>query len=381
MILVKYVAVVLLMLCVACNSTSAIKVVSPLSSVASPTLASTTTPTPWPTSTATPLPIVPPPSVGIAPPPGLIYKTNDGLWRVEADGKPTKLIDQVYGVAISPDGNRLLAIESVSAPQTLWLIDLKTGQRRNLTENFGRVVCCPVWWSGRPDWVLFQSWVPGDEAPDAGYLTATRLDSQKQRVLDSTNRSNGLPAPAPNGRTIAYDRYGEAWLYDWSGNSQQFDPQAYGLQNIQRIASPAWSPDGKNLAWYIGGDFEQGWQVGLAVFNLEAKTGQLLHLYTTVGRGGWFDAPTWSPDGRWLAFTAEDQNQAQAGLWITRADGQEEHLIAVEGGRNYSPPVRSPEGRWLAAGRTLYEVGVWQAQPLALPADAEVVAWGNPAPQ
>ena len=27
---------------------------------------------------------------------------------------------------------------------------------------------------------------------------------------------------------------------------------------------------------------------------------------------------------------------------------------------------------------TLYEVGTWRAQPLALPPDAEVVAWINP---
>jgi Tol biopolymer transport system component len=375
---------------VACNSKPVIPTVLPLSPLTSPLLTATSQPTamptpketppptPWPNSTATALPTIMPTPVGIAPPPGLIYKANEGLWRVEVDGKPIILIDQVYDVAISPDGDRLLAIENNPAPQVLWLIDLETGQRRNLTENFDRVVCCPVWWPSRPDWVLFQSWASNDIAPDAGYLTAARLDGPEQRILDSKYRSNGLPAPAPDSLTIAYDRHGEAWLYEWGGNPRQFDQEIYGQKNIQRIASPAWSPDGKQLAWYVGGDFGQGWQVGLAVFDLEAKMALLLHVYTNAGRGGWFDAPVWSPDGQWLAFGAEDQDQARAGLWVVRLDGQEEHLITSEGKRGYASPVWSPNGRWLAAGRTMYEVGTWRAQLLALPPDAEVVAWTDP---
>jgi Tol biopolymer transport system component len=376
-----------LLLCVACNSKLVSPTVSPLSLLTSlPTASSApatlaSSPTPLSTIAPTSLPTATPAPAGSATPVGLFYKTQDGLWRIEVDGKPTKLLDQVDGIAISPDGDRLLAVENDPEPLILWLIDLKTGQRRHLTENLDRVVCCPVWWPSRPNWVLFQSWAPGDEAPDAGYLTAARVDREEQRVLDSQNRSNGLPASAPNGRAIAYDRHGEAWLYDWGGDPRQFDPEVYDQKNIQRIASPAWSPDGKQLAWYIGGDFGQGWQVGLAVFDLKAETGRLLHVYTNVGRSGWFDAPVWSPDGQWLAFSAEDQDQAKAGLWVTRVDGQEERLITSEGNRGYVSPVWSPDGRWLIAGRALYEAGIWQAQPLALPSDAEVVAWINPTPQ
>ena len=377
---------------VACNSRPVISTASPLSPLTSPLLTATsqptTTPTPratpsptlWPTSTATasPTPLSTP--VGIAPPPGLIYTTQNGLWKIRSDGQPSKISDLNIGVKVAPDGTRLLVPDTVDS-QGLWLIDLKTGERRNLTQSLGRIVCCPIWWPAHPDWVLFQSWAPDDISPDFGYLTAARLDSQEQRVLDSEYRSNGLPAPAPSGQQIAYDRSGEAWLYEWDSGPQQFDPQAYGVKGIQRIASLAWSPDGRQLAWYIGGDFGQGWQVGLAVFDLKAKTGWLLHVYTNVGRGGWFAAPAWSPDGEWLAFTAEDQDRAQAGLWITRVDGQEEHLIKPIEAHVTPLPVWSSDSRWLAVGRTLYEIGTWRAQLLALPSDAEVVAWINSAPQ
>ena len=86
----------------------------------------------------------------------------------------------------------------------------------------------------------------------------------------------------------------------------------------------------------------------------------------------------WSPDGQWLAFSAEDQDQAKAGLRTTRVDGQEERLITSEGRRNYASSVWSPDGRWLASGRSIYEVGKWQPQLLDLPADAVVVACTSP---
>lgn len=382
----------LILLGVACNS-GPVKVPATLSRPASPpftptsqsvgtsTMPATLVLVSRPTNAVMSSPLVTPLSPKLDLPPGLIYKAQNGVWRVEANGNLSKLLDQPYDVALSSDGTQLLAVQNEFDTQEVWLIDPVTRQRLNLIENVRREVCCPQWWSSRPQWVLFQSTGPDEVAPDAGYLSAARVDGQGVRVLDVQNRSVSLPAPAPDGRTIAYDGRGQAWLYDWDNGPQQFDPQAYGLKGIQRIASPAWSPDGKQLAWYISGDFGQGGQVGLAVFDLEANTGWLLHLYTTPGRGGWFAAPVWSPDGQWIAFSAEDQNQARAGLWIARVNGQEERLIKAEVGHDYALPVWSPDGQWLAADRALYNVNTGQTQLLDLPADSEIIDWINPSSQ
>jgi Tol biopolymer transport system component len=282
---------------------------------------------------------------------------------------------------VSPDGTRLLVQDAVDT-QGLWLIDLQSGERHNLTENYGRIVCCAVWWPSRPDWILLSSQTPGGATPESSYLTAARLDGQELRVLDLKNQLGGLPAPSPDGHTIAYEGGdGSAWLYYWNDGSQQIDPQAYGLGSKLRIGSPAWAPSGKHLAWYAGGNFSQGWRVGLAIIDLQAKTGRFLHLYPNVGREGWFSAPIWSPDGQWLAFFADDQDETQRGLWISKADGRVEHLITWNGMHVYGLPVWSPDSHWLVSGRTLYEIGTGQSQLLDLPLDAEVVAWVTPASQ
>ena len=116
---------------------------------------------------------------------------------------------------------------------------------------------------------------------------------------------------------------------------------------------------------------------GYGVFDLKQQTAQLVHRHDSAVFEGWPERVAWSPDGQWLALYIYSREPDSNGIWIVRADdGAEFHL---ENG--YPKMIWSPNGRWLAAGRTLYEVGTWQPQLLNLPADAEIVAWVNPAPQ
>lgn len=255
------------LLSAACNSKPVIPT-SPLSPVTSPLLIPTSRPTavptlkatatPWPTSTATSVPTAAPTPVGIVPPPGLIYFTESGIWRVEANGQSVRLFQRSYGVAFSANGAYALYFDGGPDSDQIWLTDLITGQRRNLVEGLDRVVCCASRWSGRSDWIVFGSF-PRSEGPgpSAGFLSVARVDGKEQQVLDPNNLSYGEAAISPDGQTIAYDRAGTAWLYQLGSGPRLFDPGFYRLANILGMASPAWSPDGKQLAWGVFGNFDK----------------------------------------------------------------------------------------------------------------------------
>jgi Tol biopolymer transport system component len=216
-------------------------------------------------------------------------------------------------------------------------------------------------------------------------LTAIGIDGEGYRILDAQHNTNTLSgpgqfAPSPDGQAIAYGSGGTGWLYRWETGPEAFTPSDYGLTGYGdvQIGSPAWSPDGTRLAWIVKGDL----QVGVALFDLETRTAQVLHSYESQGVG-WPHAPVWSPDGEWLAFS-DGSSSDRAGLWIARVGGRQEEYHLGLGGH----PVWSPDGRWLAfhgfledglPAYLLAEVGTWEVHPLNIPSDryGRLVNWIN----
>ena len=378
---------------VACESNPVMPTTSPLSPVASPLLTATpqaaTTPTPkatpspapWPTSAATALPTLVPTSEGIAPPPGLVYRNESGIWRVEADGQSSRLFQRYYGVALSADGTYALYFDGNPSFDQVWLINLLTNQRRNLVEGLDRIFCCPSQWPSRSEWITLGSY-PRDNAggPNAGYLTAVQLDGRNQHVLEPNTISYGASAISPDGQTVAYDRTGTAWLYQRDSEPQPFDPKSYGLSNVAGIASPAWSPNGKQLAWQITGNFDGKQRVGVGVFDLEKHTARILFPYEPSGPGeGWLPAPTWSADSQWLAYFAQS-DAPLGGLWVVRPDGKQKHALedirVIEWAwspRGHQLIVSQIDGQETVAW--LINVDSWHRQRVSLPVDARIFDW------
>jgi hypothetical protein len=316
-------------------------------------------PLPGPGASPTPVP----------PFPGLVYRNAEGLWQAAADWQPVKLFD-LSDVVVAPDGQRAIS----QRDDDLWLVHRDTGEGQNLTEALDRTLCCAQWWPARPDIILFGSWDPNQEiGPSSGLLTAVTVEGEVF-TLEEETESYALPAPSADGQTIAYDRAGQPALYHWHEGAEPLSLADYGLPAELSLASPAWSPDGGQLAWAAAGTLEGTWQAAIAVLDMEAGTARLLHPYVPVGRGGWFEPPAWSPDGRWLAFTAEDENADAYGVWVVSADGGEEHYLGE--GRD---PIWSPDGRWLiystSTGTRLVEAESWYQIQMYLPGEGQPVDW------
>lgn len=350
-----------------------------------PFLPSTVTPfaTDSPTPYLSPTPPPPPPSPTPIPAfPGMVYSAPDGLWQIAADWQPVFLSDRAEA-RLSPNGTHLV----FASDGHIWLQDTASGQVQALTQAAGREVHSPQWWPGRPDVVLAMAQNPAVEGPNAGLLSAVTVDGVF--TLLESNSSNALPTGSPDGQTIAYDIAGQPALHHWdTGSSERLNPADFGLPANLQMGSPAWSPDGRQVAWYAAGPIGDQWQAGIAVFDLAVGNGWLLHPYAPIGRGGWFDAPVWSPDGKWLAFTAEDEDENAHGVWVVATNGgtvdkvAEEYFIGPGRYPLWHPDAiyegflvyQGPDYNWMAEPLTGYRIQVFIFNVAAQSA-ARIVQW------
>jgi hypothetical protein len=301
---------------------------------------------------------------------GLIYWTVDELWRVNADGKAVGILENPgHGrIAVSPDGNQVLFEQE----DDIWLADISTGERRNLTQTPDRDECCAQWWPGQPEAILF-NFTPRNEGMAYSVSTMARLDSSGYQVLDDSQTSTIFPALSPDGQTIAYEKEGQARLYRLGTGPEPFDLTPYGLPSDPKlwVTSPTWSPDGRQLAWVISDYRQENSQSNVGVFDLEAETLQMFQPYRLI----------WSPDGRWMVLSSQDLS----GFSVVRTDDPSvEHHLEWS-----NSPVWSPDGRWLACLSTtqdsisemfLLEVDTGTLRWFDLPPGTYLVDWVIPHP-
>ncbi len=117
-------------------------------------------------------------------------------------------------------------------------------------------------------------------------------------------------------------------------DSDGFDPVTV-LESSQPILSPAWSPDGRRLAYV---SFEGGRP---RVYVQELASGQRRRVAAFPGLNG---APAWSPDGRRLALTLSKDGNPE--IYLLYLDGNRLQRLTANPAID-TEPVWSPDGQWL----------------------------------
>jgi dipeptidyl aminopeptidase/acylaminoacyl peptidase len=288
----------------------------------------------------------------------MLMTLNDGRTEVFTQGWRDAL------PRFSPDGSHLAFLRtSDNQPRQIWLMPVHGGEAWQLTHAPGGIA--EFAWSPHGQRLVFASDVDPDQ-PSAGH------NLQKE----------------PRVRVVRHLRY----RYDtlgWRGDAHRhlFLIDAAG-GDVRQLTdgdwddlSPAWSPDGQDIAFISGRRPERDIRAYSEVYVVPVDGGDPRcwsgELYS-IG------ALTWSPDSRQLVAVASDDPNGSAGSqgWLFVLDPEQppRRLTddAFRPATGFYPIMLAPELRWTADGRIfligdvrgesyLYEVSATggSAQPIA----------------
>ena len=241
-------------------------------------------------------------------------RNNFVLYRVTAapGAKPEALLTNVRQPRAAPGGTRL-AVRNASGSEIGLATITATGETLRRVTTFaedGIATWSPdglewVFASNREGdrrWRLYHAWAEGTEATE--YIVFGRS-----------------PAWYP-GKNIAYDGCDDegnrCGLWQMTPDRGQRTP----LTDVAGDTSPAWAPGGSRLA-FMSSQRSGNWDI----FVRDTKTGKISAVAASPGIEG---LPTWSPDGRWLAFVS-DRDGAWA-VGVARPDGSGQRKLFNLGG-------------------------------------------------
>jgi TolB protein len=173
----------------------------------------------------------------------------------------------------------------------------------------------------------------------SGTLWIVDSDGAYARALQGFGRAMS-PAWHPRATSIAYAQMTDAGF--------QVHIRDFGATTSRRIGfgegsnfSPTFSPDGKTLAFAAGVDGTDIWSVPL-----EGGEGPTR---VSVSRGSESDSPSYSPDGRRITFASGRLGRPE--VYISDADGADPQWLTTTGfgDQSYrSNPAWAPDGRHIA---------------------------------
>jgi tricorn protease len=169
-------------------------------------------------------------------------------------------------------------------------------------------------------------------------LTVPAEKGDIRNLTNTTGVAERDPAWSPDGKTIAY-------FSDESGEYELHLRPQHGSGEVKKIKlgdaptfyySPVWSPDSKRIAYT---------DKRLNVWYVDLDSGKSTHVDTHIYDEGPIEAPVWSPDGHWLAYTKALRNFHGA-IFVYSLDTKKPHQL-TDGMSDARAVVFDKNGKYL----------------------------------
>jgi TolB protein len=247
------------------------------------------------------------------------------IYVMDYDGNNPHAITNYHSISTtprwSPDNTKLAFTSYASGNPEIYLFSLETNKRVPFP-HYNGLNTTPAW---SPDGtrLAFCSSMGGN--PDIYISSASGYNLQRMTFGTGVNVS-----PSWNPKTG-----GElAFVSDRSGSPQVYIMSSDGT-NLRRMttaavggdaSAPAWSPNGLFMAFH--------WRVSETgtydIYIMEIASGRIIQLTHDAGRN---EHPTWSPDGRHIAFESTRSGSRQ--IWTMLANGFDPVQL-TKGGENWN---------------------------------------------
>ncbi|TKA88449.1 Tol-Pal system beta propeller repeat protein TolB [Guyparkeria sp. SB14A] len=243
------------------------------------------------------------------------------LQIADSDGaNPRTVLESPYPVmspSWSPDGGQLAYVSFEGNRSAIWVQDLSTGERYQLTDYSG-INGAPAW-SPRGDKIAVTLSKGGN--PD---IYVIDLDTRRTTQWTRSGAIETEPTWYPDNRTLAFtsDRFGQPQVFRKAGP----DDRARRLTfDAPYAAGPRVSPDGERLALVVRDDR------GFFVAEQSLDDGER----TLLSRGGGEERPSYAPNGAMVVYAA--QSGSGSVLKISPAIGGEPQTLSYDRGKVRDP--------------------------------------------
>jgi TolB protein len=247
------------------------------------------------------------------------------IWEMDYDGANQHPITHLGQISlsprVSPDNTRLAFTE----------LDNNGPKVRMYSLLLGRVVAFPVGGGSTitPAWAPDGKQIAYSAAPNGDFdIWLSDVNGSLARRI--TNFKGPDMSPVFNPRTGGQI----AWISGRTGLPQLYTMEADGsgvtrLTDTGYVSAPSWSPNGQFIAFGWNRKYGPGAPGGQDIYVMEIATKRWIQLTHDTGQ---CDFPSWSPDGRHIVYAKSDNGRVEhMRIWTMLADGSDQHALTGEG--------------------------------------------------